>query len=145
MVWPALYLETRLFSWWAIVLGLLVEFVAIRWIFRVPASRAVRADLGANAASALLGIPLVPLAGVLWELFPASLYMSLLGWGTFNPVTWGATFALACLINAAVEGFVLRRYFGLPVGRRQFWWLVAANAISVGAAFASLFLFPAEA
>ncbi len=144
MVWPALFLEVRLFSWWAISLGLLIEFLAIRWIFKIRWSKAVVADVAANFGSALLGIPLIPMAGILWELFPGSVYMHFLKWGTFNPITWGATYVLAILINAAVESFVLRRFFRLPVGRKQFFALAGANALSVGVAFVSLFLAPIE-
>lgn len=144
MVWPALYLETRLFTWWAIGIGLLVEMLAIRIIFGIAWQKSAVASVAANAGSALLGIPLIPLAGIAWELFPGSLYLKLLDWGTFNPVTWAATFIIACLLNALIEGFILRRWFKLPVGRRQFWLLVVANAISVGIAFGSLFVVPVQ-
>ena len=144
LVWPALYLETRLLSWWAIALGLLVEFVVIQRLFALTTVRALKADVGANLGSALLGVPLIPIAGIVWELFPGSIYMSLLSWGTFNPVTWGATYVLACLINAAVESLILRRYFKLTIARRHFLILVAANALSVGAAFASLYINPVK-
>lgn len=144
MVWPALYLETRLFTWWAICLSLLIELAAIRAIFQVPWARAGFADVAANAGSTLLGLPLIPLAGIVWELFPGSLYMRALSWGTFNPITWGATFFIACLLNAAIEGFILKRFLKLPLGRRRFWLLVLANALSVGVAFASLFIAPVE-
>jgi len=36
VVWPALYLETRLFSWWAIGIGFLIEFFFIKWLFSLP-------------------------------------------------------------------------------------------------------------
>lgn len=145
MVWPALYLETRLFTWWAIGIGLLVELLAIRIIFNISWRRSAIASIAANAGSALLGLPLIPLAGIAWEFFPGSLYMGLLDWGTFNPVTWAATFVIACLLNAFIEGFILRRWFKLPVGKKQFWLLVLANAVSVGVAFGSLFVVPVQA
>jgi hypothetical protein len=144
MVWPALYLETRLFSWWAIGLGLVVEFFLIRKIFGLSTKRAVIADLAANAASAILGILLIPLTGVAWEVFPGSVLYPLLNWGTFNPVTWVATFAFACLINALLESYVLKRFFHLPFTRRTFSWLVLANAFSVGIAFGSLWWKPVQ-
>lgn len=142
MVWPALYLETRLFSWWAIGIGFFVELLAIRIIFNVTWGRSVIASVSANAGSALLGLPLIPLAGIAWEFFPGSLYMGLLDWGTFNPITWIATFVIACLLNAGIEAFILWRWFKLSVGKKQFWQMVLANAISVGVAFASLFVVP---
>ncbi|WP_298661330.1 hypothetical protein [uncultured Thiothrix sp.] len=142
VVWPALYLETRLFSWWAIGLVLVVEYLFIRYVFAITPRKALIADVSANAASAVLGVLLIPLAGVAWEVFPGLAFYHLLNVGTFNPVTWAATFAMACLINAALESFVLKRAFGLPFTRRTFWWLVLANAFSVGIAFGSLWLHP---
>lgn len=144
MVWPALYLETRLFTCWAIGIGLLFELFAIRIIFDTPWLRSAIASVTANAGSALLGLPLIPLAGIVWEFFPGSIYTSILGWGTFNPITWAATLVIACLLNALIEGFILRRLFKLPVGQKQFWLLALANAISVGVAFGSLFVVPVQ-
>ena len=144
VVWPALYLETRLFSWWAIGIGLVVEFFFVRWLFGMSAKQAAIADLSANAVSAVAGLVLIPLAGVVWELFPGSVINWAFDWGTFNPVTWGGTFLLACLINALLEGAVYKKWFA-PEFRfksRKFLWLVVANAISVGAAFGSLCVAP---
>ena len=103
VVWPALFLETRIFTWWAILIGLALEYLFIRRLFALSPQRAVVATVVANTISALAGLPLIPLSGVAWEIFPGMLYMSLFKWGTFNPVTWGATFVLACLINTAIE------------------------------------------
>lgn len=64
VVWPALYLETRLFSWWAIGIGLLVEFFFIKWLFTLPVKKASMATVSANAVSAVAGIILIPLAGI---------------------------------------------------------------------------------
>jgi hypothetical protein len=68
--------------------------------------------------------------------------MKVLSWGTFNPVTWAATFFLACLINTAIESLVYKRGFKLPVWRREFWWIYVANSVSVGLAFGSLLMYP---
>src|ERR1700756_2632395 len=111
VVWPALFLETRLITWWTIALGLLIEFFFVRWLFSLTAKKAAIATVVANAVSALLGIPLIPIAGIAWEFFPASLYMRAWNWGTFNPVTWAATFVLACLITTVIEALVYRYGF----------------------------------
>lgn len=144
VVWPALFLETRMFTWWTIGGGLLLEFFVVWWLFRLNALKAAIATFVANAASALLGVPLVPIAGVIWEIFPGSIYMKLLGWGTFNPVTWVATFLFTCLINTVIEAAVYKRIFKFEVRRRQFAWLFVANALSVGLAFGSLFVLPVQ-
>ena len=144
VVWPALYLEIRLFSWWAIGLGLLVEFFFIWKVFSLSPKRALLADVAANTASALLGVVLIPLAGIAWEVFPGLAFYHLLNMGTFNPITWGATFALACLINALLESYVLKRFFKLPFTKKIFFWLTLANAFSVGIAFGSLWWKPVQ-
>ncbi len=146
MVWPALYLETRIFSWWAILTGILVEYFFVLRIFALSPRQAVIADVSANAVSSFLGLLLIPLSGLLWELFPGSVYMWALNWGTFNPMTWIGAFLLASLINAWVEGLVYIKLFKveLSYSSRRFGWLVVANMISVGIAWASFLVAPAR-
>ena len=58
-VWPALYLETRLFSLWPILIGLVVEyFFVLKLLVAVPKQAAI-ATIAANTASALLGIIII--------------------------------------------------------------------------------------
>lgn len=144
VVWPALFLETRMFTWWTIGSGLLVEFFVIWWLFRLTPGRAASATFVANAISALMGIPLLPIAGIIWEIYPGSIYMHFLKWGTFNPITWTATFVMACLINTVIEAAVYTKGFKFVVRRREFCWIFVANAASVGLAFGSLFVVPVQ-
>ncbi len=146
VVWPALYLETRLFSWWAISIGLLIEFVVIKWLFSLTQKKAVIATISANAASSIAGTVLIPLAGIAWELFPGSVINWAFSWGTFNPVTWVATFLLGCLVNGVLEGAVYKKWFA-PEFRfksKAFLWLLAANSLSVDAAFVSFWVKPVQ-
>lgn len=144
LVWPALYLEARLFSWWAISVGLAVEYLFVRRLFAMSPRRAALADLSANAFSAVAGVVLIPLAGIAWELILGSLYMWVLDWGTFNPITWGATFLLACFINALVEGLVYKNAFKVELffKSKKFGWLVLANVFGVGVALVGLWMVP---
>lgn len=142
VVWPALYLEMRVLTWWAILSGLLVEFLFLWKFLRLPIKRAGVAAIAMNAGSTILGILLIPLAGIAWEFFPGSFLYPLLDVGTFSPVTWAATFVFAVLINACTEGFVLWKLFKLPWARKLFWGLAAVNSISVGIALGSLFIVP---
>ena len=144
VVWPALYLETRLFSWWAIGVGLVAEYLFVRWLFQQSIQRSVVTTVAANSVSSVAGILLIPIAGILWEFFPGSIYMHLLKWGTFNPITWAATFVLACLVNTGIEGLVYKQGFKLQFRRREFFWIFIANAVSVGLAFVTLFIVPVE-
>lgn len=146
VVWPALYLETRLFSWWAISVGLVIEYLFVRKLFSVKPSLAITATGAANAASAIIGLILIPLAGIAWEIFPGIVFYKVFNLGTFNSITWCATFGLACAVNVALEGVVYKKYFSLPFifKSRLFFWFMLANSASVGVAMASLVIKPVQ-
>lgn len=143
MVWPALYLISRMATWWAIVAGLLIEYVVIRYAFSLPPRKAFAADIAANAASSLAGLALIPIAGIAWEFGPGLAMYHFVNVGTFNPVTWAATLIMAALINAAVEMAVLR-FFRVLATKRTFWILTLANSATVAIAFGSIFIVPVE-
>ena len=142
VVWPALILEGRLLTWWAIAAGLAVEFVALRYRLGLTSRVALRADLLMNAVSTAAGVVLIPAAGVAWEFLAELTIYPVLQVGTFNPVTWVATCLLAALVNAGVEGAVLRMAFGVRFRWVVFLTLFVANMASVGLAFASLSAMP---
>ena len=144
VVWPALFLESRLFSWWAIGLGLVVELFFVRWLTALDWRKSIIANLTMNAASSLLGIVLIPLMGIVWEFVPGIVLYRVFDVGTFNPGTWVATFLMAVFINAGLESLVLRLIFKQKVGKRVFWWLSIANSLSVGLAFGSIFVHPPQ-
>ena len=141
-VWPALYLETRIFTWWAIISGLTAEYIFLRIFFFPQIKKAILADIVMNAFSTLLGVLYIPVAGFLWELFPGSLIHYLFDVVTFNPWTWLGTCCLAVLINARFEYFIIKKLFKLQISENGFFILCIANAISVGLAFISLYIFP---
>ena len=143
VVWPALLLEGRILTWWAILVGLIVEYFFLRNITELSWSRAALADVAMNAASSILGILLIPIAGIAWEIFPGILLYKVFHIGTFNPGTWTATILMAAAINTFIERFALRRLFKQPVaGSRCFWMLFLANSISIGLAMASILYSP---
>lgn len=144
VVWPALFLETRLFSVWPIIIGLIIEYLFLRQFFMLSIKRAVIADVLINAASSILGIVLIPIAGIVWEFFPGIILYKAFNIGTFNPGTWSATCLMATAINAAIESMALSKFFKCKIGKRGFWILFLANAISVGIAMVSLYLYPIE-
>lgn len=131
MVWPALYLTGGLYTWWVIAIGLAIEFIAIRRLFMLSPSKAALVDISANAVSALLGVVLIPLSGVIYELFPGLLINWAFSWGTFNPVAWLATVLLAAAVNLFVEGQVMKRIFRLTLSRRTKLVLYATNLATV--------------
>ena len=103
MVWPALYLEQRMVSWWAIAVGLIIEYLFVRKLTGFGIIKSILADLIMNLASTLFGLVLIPIAGVIWEFIVGGPLYLLLRVGTFNPVTWVATFLIAVLINRVLK------------------------------------------
>jgi hypothetical protein len=142
MVWPALVLEQRLISVVPISVGLVVEWLALRFGFGLSWKRAALVDIVMNLASTVAGIPLIPLLGLAWEVFPGLVLYKVFNIGTFNPGTWAATFLIATLATVAVEAAVVRWGFKIALSRYRFGILCAANAASVAIAFGSLWLHP---
>ena len=135
IVWPALYLIARLLSIWVIISGLLIEFFFLWKLLRLDAKRAFFADIMINLASALLGLILIGLLGLVVVLpFPA----------TFGIGAWVATLIVAVIVNACIESLVVKKLFKESFAKKDFCLLVAANTLSVGIAYISLWFFPIE-
>jgi hypothetical protein len=126
----------RLLSWWVILVGLLVEWPFVRMLTRFRWKKAFIADVAMNATSTVFDILLLPLAGlfILEPIGEATFYRRS-NVGTFNPVTWTATFVVAVVLSAGIEFFTLRIAFKQRLGARRYWWLCVANSISAGLAF----------
>jgi hypothetical protein len=142
VVWAALFLEGQLLTLPVVAAGLVIEYFFVRRLTGFNFKRALFADVAMNAASVLLGVILIPLAGLVWELAAGVLLYKLFELGSFSYVSWAATFVLAVLVNAAIENFVLRKFFKPEKTKAAFWWLCLANALSVGVAFAGLWFYP---
>lgn len=144
VVWPALYLISRMVTWRSIVLGLVVAYLFVRQLTYFDIKKSILVDLAMNAVSCLAGMILISLAGVGWEFFPGIVIYKLFDIGTFNPGTWTATFFIAVFVNAFFKNVVINEGFKKKLGWRGFWWPSLANAASVGIAFISLWLVPAK-
>jgi hypothetical protein len=138
VVWPALFLEARLLSIWVILGGLLIEYFFVWRITTLGAVKAIWANLAMNAASTLLGIVLIPGVGFLVALFPGELF------GTLSPVTWVLTLIVAVLLNTLIESLILWKGFKQKIGKKEFWLLGLANALSVALALGTLLIDPIE-
>jgi hypothetical protein len=139
VVWPAAILTGRLLDWWIIAASLVIEFFFVQRAFRLKPLDALWATLGANAASAIFGLFVLPYAGLFMELgvFHSGLGENI-GWDTFSLTAWVLTFVLAVVINLAVEIAVFRFGYSLRVDRRAFWLIALANIITAGLALVSL-------
>ncbi len=143
MVWPALFLEERILSVAPIAVGLTVEWLALwRGGFGLSWKKAIVVDIVMNAVSTVAGIFVIPVLGILWEYYPGSLIYSHFHIGTFNPLTWAVTFAIAVIATTLIEAAVVRWGFRISLGRRRFGILCAANVASVAIAFVSVLTHP---
>jgi hypothetical protein len=144
IIWPAIYLVSRMVTWWSISLGLIVEYLFVRKLTQFGVVKSIIVDLSMNAASCLLGTILILILGIGWEFFPGIVLYKVFNISTFNPGTWTANFFMAVFVNALLENFVINKGFKKKLGWRGFWWLSLANGASVGIALISLSLFPLE-
>ncbi len=142
VVWPALILEGRIMTWWAIGAGLLVEWPVAKHITGRTWAASLWPNVAMNLVSSLLGIVLIPIVGFLWDLIPEFTVYRWFHIGTFNPFSWCVTVLLAALVNGALEAVVLRRLFKAQVTKRGLLLLVIANLVSVGIAMASILISP---
>lgn len=149
IIWPSLYVEQGILTWWVILLGLLLEVPLFKLATGAPWVRAAIITVIANTVSTLLGLVLIPISGLGWELSAGQVVNTVLHVGTFNWVTWVASFALAIGINTCIEGFVLTRLRatlpsdqhvrrGTPL-KRTWPWLALANVLSVGLAVVAVY------
>lgn len=141
-VWAALILEGWLLAIPIILAGLVIEYFFVKKLTGFSVMRSILADVTMNAASLLLGIILIPLAGFVWEISVGSLlWESNNQIGSFHPINLVATFILAVLINTVIENFILRKIFKLEKNKESFSRLYLANALSVGVAFVGLWFY----
>jgi hypothetical protein len=138
VVWPALYLSQLLLTWYVIVAGLALEYWFIKKVTTLNWWEAIIADCAVNAVSTLFGIILIPISGLLWEVSAGGVINWLFDTGTFNIGSWIATVLLAAVVNAGIETAVLVFGFKQKWQRRLGLWMLFANALSVGLAFAGL-------
>jgi hypothetical protein len=128
-----------------ILAGLGAEWLALCFGgFGLSWKKALVVDVVMNSVSSGIGIVLIPLLGIAWEFIPGLLIQKVFHVGTFNPITWVGTFIISVGATTAVEAAVVRWGFKIALGQRRFWILFGANAVSVGFAFASLWLHPPQ-
>ncbi|MCB9747942.1 MAG: hypothetical protein H6755_05975 [Candidatus Omnitrophica bacterium] len=140
VVWPAMFLEMKMLIWWVIAFGLIIEYVFLRIFFKMRILEGIKICIVMNFISTLLGIILIPLSGIAWEIVPGMIIYPIFNMGTFNPLTWSATFILAVLVNLKVESWTIIKIFKRKMQKREYFFLALANAFSVGIAYYCLFI-----
>ena len=139
VVWPALYFEGSLLVWWVIAAGLVMEFPFYYLTADRTFPRSLFALMICNLISTLAGILLIPLLGILWEFFPGLLLYRVFNLGTFNPITYGATFLLAVAANSFIEVLCLKKIYTITFTKKKYAFIVTANLLSVGLALIPVF------
>lgn len=123
VVWPSLYIAEGMLVWYVILAGLVIEFLFIKIFLKTSFLKAGLASVTMNLISALIGIFLIPISGLLAEvlLIPTNT-------PTFHISHWILSYILAVLSNVLTEGLAIRVIYKI---KKAFWWLTLANAITV--------------
>src|SRR5262245_12242339 len=102
VIFPALILTERLYSWWMIAATILIEAAFVSLAFHLTKLNAVFASLAANALSAVVGLWTLPYTGLYAEIAINKAGLTTeMGWA-FSPEDWAVAFALALLVNLVV-------------------------------------------
>ncbi|MBN1422249.1 MAG: hypothetical protein JXP34_25975 [Planctomycetes bacterium] len=136
VTWPGLVLEQGILSWRVIALGFLLEYAIVRLVFSLSPRRALLVTGVANLASALIGMVLVPVAGLGWEYVRG--HFEVEPQATFGPAGWAGSIALAIIVNTAIEIAVLAKGFRLKLGPIRLLAFLGANAASAAMALFAL-------
>jgi hypothetical protein len=134
VVWPALYTETKINACPIILLSLVLEYLAIRFLFRRATGISALYTVAGNLVSGIAGMVLRPLSGILWELSLGQAVMALFDWGTFNPVAWFCVPLIGGAINSILELGTLRIVWKEKMTWKRFAWFWFMNWITVGLA-----------
>ena len=141
MVWPALFIMARYYSWWAILFGLIVEYLALRALTNEKVGRSIFLVLVANAVTAAIGYFVIPWITLLWELLVHTTIYPLLGiHATFNALGWVLNILVISAITAFPEWLIIRAVFKVKCKKMAWlgWWF--ANSLSVALAVLTLFV-----
>lgn len=144
VVWPALYIISRYYTWWAIGTGLVIECVALRLLTKNRAKKAVLAVLAANLITAIVGYFTIPWITLGWEFALEYTVYQLVDVGTFNPFGWFTSILLISAITAFPELLIIRKAFRIELRTNawRYWWI--ANVLSVLLAFLTVLIWPVE-
>lgn len=125
LIWPSLYIVQQYFVWYVILAGLIIETLAAHFFLKTNWKKSALIMLVVNVISALVGLIFIPVSGILVEILTIPF-----GGGTFQLSHWILDYLCALLINTYIELLALKKIFKYPL-RTNFWWLFAANLLSV--------------
>jgi hypothetical protein len=137
MIWPGLYLYHYLFSLYSIIPALIVEWIAIKYIFNFSLQRAFVIATIVNVVSAAVGYIVYGPASFLYQVGLESLKLT----GTFNYASWFANYVFAIFFTTILEYYAIRFIFKIkfPLKSRPFFYFLFANVVSVSLSFAMMY------
>ena len=125
MIWPSIYIVQQYYAWYIILSGLIIEIFAAKKFLKIGWKMAIWEMFVANLISALIGLLLIPISGIMVEVLTLPFNV-----GTFDLSHWILDYIFVVLANTCVEGLSLKWIFKHPF-KSNFWWLFCANLISV--------------
>ncbi len=137
IVCPGLYLHHHLFSLYSIIPALIVEWIAIKYIFNLPLQRAFVIATTVNVVSAAVGYIVYVPASFLYQAGLESLKLT----GSFNYASWFANYVFATFFTTILEYYAIRFIFKIkfPLKSRPFFYFLLANVVSVSLSFAMMY------
>lgn len=125
LIWPSIYIVQQYYVWYVILVGLIIEIISAHYFLKTNLGKSTLIMIVANLISALLGLILIPVSGILVELLTIPF-----GGGTFQLSHWILDYLCTVIINTCVELLALKWIFKYPF-KPNFWWLFGANLITV--------------
>ena len=132
IVWPSLYIAKGMLSIKIILLGLIIETLFVKYFAKINWKKTCLISFLMNLITTAAGIILIPISGIGAEFvfdFVFNAYNKF-GIGTFHWSHWLVSYFLVILLNTLIEGLFIKMSLKMNF-KKVFWWLFAANAISV--------------
>ena len=132
IVWPSIYITKGMLSLKVIIWGLIVELFFVKYFTNTDWKKASIVTILMNLITTILGIILIPLSGLSSEFIFDFVFHAYdkFGIGTFHWSHWLVSYILVILINTFIEGMFINLILNFRL-KQTFWWLLAANGISV--------------
>nr|WP_321249683.1 hypothetical protein [uncultured Ruegeria sp.] len=116
--------------WWVILLALLIETVALQYLFRMEWKLAAKAALAINVISLFCGLVLYPLMAVLGYALLEDMIVDLFGSSGFVEIS--ALWIGASIVDSGVELCALKLFFSRRSSLSQGFGFLIANLASAG-------------
>ena len=136
VIWPALYIAKGMLSIKVIILGLIIELFFVKYFTKIDWKKASIVTFLMNLITTIIGIIFIPLSGLASEFVFDFVFHAYdkFGIGTFHWSHWLTTYLLVIFINTIIEGLFIKLTLKIKF-IKIFWWLLAANALSVFVCF----------